>query len=138
MEILEKYSMIDNLVYNLFSDQWMFLFIMDNTVYSASSIISLGKIIITRSFSVGGRDNEGYYFRDFIGEIQVVRFSALPSNIISIVSQIFLSKKCLSSYPNQISGGGWWDFNNGVMRDKWNLQPNLTNTGGAVVVKTKY
>jgi hypothetical protein len=101
---------------------------------SPTSILTVGKVVISTPCYIGAYANANYW-NGLLGETQVIRFSSLPSNIISIIQQISTTKKCLASYPNQISGGIWIDWR--TMMDKWGVQGALTNNGGFPIVRVR-
>jgi len=69
-------------------------------------------------------------------ETQYVRFNNITPYATSIVAQISATKKCLPSYPNQVTGGGWWKWQNGGS-DSWGLNP-VNPVGGAYTTRVKY
>ena len=109
---------------------------VDGVAGTPVSIIGVGNIAQMSGLALGYKvpsSSSLTYWRDLISETQVVLFSALPSNITSIISQISNQKKCLASYPNGTITF-WNDPKNGII-DKSGNGNNLTNVGNAPIVR---
>jgi hypothetical protein len=105
-----------------------------NTDGGAASATLVGKVMSPTTFYLG-YDGSSVFYNGSYGDIQVVTFTALPSDIASIVASISATKKPLSSYTNGTIVG-WWDFKNGF-NDKVGLN-NLTPTGAPPIIQVKY
>jgi hypothetical protein len=106
----------------------------DGLAGGAESIAGIGKITGISNLPIGSAGASNY-FNGAISEVQIVRFTALPSDIATIVAGISATKKPLSSYTNGTIVG-WWDFKNGF-NDKVGLN-NLTPTGAPPIIQVKY
>ena len=98
---------------------------------NSSSSLAIGKLTGFNGFDIGKNN----YWLGSIAEIQYTRFTALPSDIASIIAGISATKKPLSSYTNGTIVG-WWDWKNGF-QDKMGLN-NLLPTGGPQIISVRY
>ena len=110
----------------------------DDVTASGLSMTALGKLnygsIYANEYDIGSRAGSINFYKEFIGEIQIVLFPSLPSNINDIVAQISATQKYLSSYPNGTIAG-WWDWKNSGL-DKSGNGNNLTPVGNPPSVLT--
>jgi len=100
----------------------------------AANIGRLGELTLL----IGSEASVSRSVRGQIGEIQFVFLNALPSNAASIPLQLYLNKKFLPVYPNQVSGKGIWINWKNQGLDKSGNGNNLTPIGNPPTVKVKY
>ena len=99
------------------------------------AISSIGKIVGLTDIYYVGTNGVASNLNGLEGEFQIIRGTFTSTQLLQIVTNYFATKKCLASYPNQISGGIWIDWQ--TIIDKWGVQGALTNIGGFPIVRVK-
>jgi lysophospholipase L1-like esterase len=107
------------------------IYISKTTITNSASMVLQGAISPTGLYI--GSSSGGVFLSSSVGEMQFTRFTSLPSTISTIVSQILLTKKPLSNYPNGTIVF-WTDCK--TPTDKSGNGNNLTGNG--TILKVKY
>ena len=100
-----------------------------------ASIVGVGKISTLTIFQIGANGGGLVPWNGLEGEFQIVRGTFTAAQLAQYAAQIGATKKCLPSYPNQVSGGIWIDWK--TMVDKFGIQGALTNVDNAPIVKVR-